>query len=423
MDLEYLIRHETENTNVDFKAIQYEKSAHEDLLKDIISMANARSKEDRYIIVGVNLKNSGERDVVGIKKDEFIDSARYQQLVYENIEPEIQFDYFSYEIDEEIVGVFHIRDCSDKPYMMKKSYGKLQKGDSFIRRGDSQDRMIRKDYELIIEQRLNSRSFESYVSIGFDTEGAPKTIKLPVTGAIEFPSEKAEERIKEILEKKKNKKKAENELNNKNLEAFKKMGLKDIEAFNAIQSLSSSFENKLYLFGGKPYEERTIEELEEALSKIEEWYREDDLHVLFEKNSNKINLQIKNNSQSYIEDATLKMIIKKMDGVIIADKIYHKPQEKSPLKPNINPKVYLTKFYPTVNENENNYIISTHVGDVKHHIPETVFGEPLRILFSPNLKGKKIKVLVKLFGKNVRKPIEQNLQIEVIDQKEANFKH
>ena len=119
-DFEYLIAHENEHTYLDFKAIQYIKDKHEDFLKDLIAIANASGNQDRHIILGVNYKNNGERDILGIEAEDFIDSAQYQQLAYENIEPKIDFDYFPYNFKGDKLGILKIFDCNDKPYMMKK---------------------------------------------------------------------------------------------------------------------------------------------------------------------------------------------------------------------------------------------------------------------------------------------------------------
>ena len=79
-DLEDIIRNESENTALDFKSVQYKRDTHEALLKDILSMANARLDHERYIIVGINYKTNGERDILGISED-FVDDATYQELI------------------------------------------------------------------------------------------------------------------------------------------------------------------------------------------------------------------------------------------------------------------------------------------------------------------------------------------------------
>lgn len=155
-DLDDKIRYENENSGLDFKEIQYKKETHEDLIKDIMCMANADIDGDRYIIIGVDYKSSNDRDFVGIKKEEFIDSATYQQLIKDNIEPEINIDYFAYDLDGVCLGIFKLVQCSNKPYMMKKDFGKkLNKGDCWIRKGSSQFRMIREDFDKIIAKRIS----------------------------------------------------------------------------------------------------------------------------------------------------------------------------------------------------------------------------------------------------------------------------
>ena len=47
-----LILYENENTNLDFKKVEYRKENYEEFLKDIISFANANSKGIKYIIIG-----------------------------------------------------------------------------------------------------------------------------------------------------------------------------------------------------------------------------------------------------------------------------------------------------------------------------------------------------------------------------------
>ena len=149
-----LIKYENENTSLDFKAIQYKKGQHEDLIKDIMSMANADVENDRYIIIGVSHKSSGDREILNIKKGDFIDSAIYQQIIRENIEPDIKLDYSPYKYKSKLLGIFKISGCSDKPYTMKKDFGKLKKGDSFIRKGTHEPRMTRRDLDIIIEKKI-----------------------------------------------------------------------------------------------------------------------------------------------------------------------------------------------------------------------------------------------------------------------------
>ena len=84
-ELQELILYENENVRLDFKRDEYVREKYSAFLKDVMSMANAFTQENRYIIIGLKPKADGERGYVGIEGN-FTDSATYQQLVFENIE-------------------------------------------------------------------------------------------------------------------------------------------------------------------------------------------------------------------------------------------------------------------------------------------------------------------------------------------------
>ena len=52
-----LILYENENTRLDFKRDEYKKEDYSSFLKDVISMANAFSTQDRFIIIGLKPKS------------------------------------------------------------------------------------------------------------------------------------------------------------------------------------------------------------------------------------------------------------------------------------------------------------------------------------------------------------------------------
>ena len=149
-ELDDLIMFENENTRLDFKLTEYTKPEYSALLKDIISMANANTSESRYLIIGLKPKSNGDRGIIGIQ-NELTDPSTYQQLIIENIEPELYVEYSAYRFEDKIMGVFKIQNCINQPYLMKKDYGdnknKLRKGDGFIRKGTHQTRIMRADFD------------------------------------------------------------------------------------------------------------------------------------------------------------------------------------------------------------------------------------------------------------------------------------
>lgn len=143
--LENIIQHSLENEEVDFKATHYkDKSA---LLKDIISFANSKSFDTKYIITGIKAERNGKKSFIGINENIVKDSADYQQLVWSNIEPRMNIDYYSLEYQDRLFEVFEISGADDKPYMLKKDYQDLKIGQSWIRRGSTNSNVTRADLD------------------------------------------------------------------------------------------------------------------------------------------------------------------------------------------------------------------------------------------------------------------------------------
>lgn len=164
--LKELIYNEEESSYIDFKAKQYSKDKNEELIKDIMSMANSDINIDKFIVIGVKFKAGQKNEFIGIN-DDIHDDADYQQLISNNIEPTIKFSYLSDEIDGKKVAYFYIYSNNiDKPYMMKKDNNKLKIGDAFKRVGSSQRKLTRRDYDNIYKRNnktlLNLEKIDSY---------------------------------------------------------------------------------------------------------------------------------------------------------------------------------------------------------------------------------------------------------------------
>jgi hypothetical protein len=121
-----------------------------------MAMANANTVAiRRYIIIGGKHFPDGNREYHSIT--EFRDDSEYQDLVRNNIEPEIKFSYKPVTIDGHLIGVFEISECVHRPYVIKKQYNKLEQGTCYIRRGSQQARVVRSDIEIMYEERYKKQ--------------------------------------------------------------------------------------------------------------------------------------------------------------------------------------------------------------------------------------------------------------------------
>jgi hypothetical protein len=157
-----LIENESENTKLDFKQEQYPvdkgNAKKGEFLKDMCAFANLTSKEDKYIIIGIEEKGG---IAVGFKPiDELQDQASYQQFLNQYIEPEINFEYREFVYKDNRLAYFRIFDNDKGPYLFKNEYrDNLPKsptyraGTGFVRSGSSTRELRRDDFEKIYAER------------------------------------------------------------------------------------------------------------------------------------------------------------------------------------------------------------------------------------------------------------------------------
>lgn len=396
-EIEDLISFENENVRLDFKREEYHKNNYASFLKDVISMANAFTKEDRFIIIGLK-PTFDDRGIVGLSK--VTDAAIYQQLVYENIEPELTIEYFSYEYQDKVLGIFRLSSCINPPYMMKKEYGngtnKLHKGDSFIRRGTHQTRLTRSDYDNYLQNRIVDDSFTGEIEFNLETASFHNVLIVKSFEKIKMPSQIKKEKIESILKKKKE----EADLyNNMGIKNFLPSNFRDSMAFT-LASIKGT---------GVPYENRDIPTLEKNLAKVEETYQEHDFFEYFEKQANKYNLTIFNEGSHYIEDATIIIKFPKIEGLFVSSQVYPDPERESYL----NGIDSSSMFYPNVKETDKEYIIKEQLGNIRHLIKTDSFREPIRIIASDKIGVDSFIIKIELYGKNIPTKIEKELTIKI----------
>lgn len=150
-----IIENEYENEYLDFKLEVYDFNDNKkkaDFLVDMMSLANSSYPGDRYIVMGV--KDYPQRVFKSIEKSKVKDSATYQQLLNENIEPSIKFDVVNFSHNKYEFLIFKINfNTIDRPYIMKKDYGQLSKGDCRIRKGTQNANITRYDLDRIYESK------------------------------------------------------------------------------------------------------------------------------------------------------------------------------------------------------------------------------------------------------------------------------
>ncbi|WP_257151802.1 helix-turn-helix domain-containing protein [Bacillus thuringiensis] len=137
---------------LDFKAKMYPRKGCIDLLKDILSMANSTYKGTKYIILGVKDDILNGRSIIGIDKEDKVDSSTYQQYILSNIEPDLNFDLQYVDINKKTIAIIEIKNTNNKPYMIKKNIANLHEGCCLIRKGSINTFAKRADFDVFYQQ-------------------------------------------------------------------------------------------------------------------------------------------------------------------------------------------------------------------------------------------------------------------------------
>jgi hypothetical protein len=138
LSLEQLLN-ESESDALDFKSAQYpfdgasddEKS---ELLKDILSLANAWRRAEAYLLIGVEEVQCGRAKPVGVSKH--LEDAKLQQFVNSKIQRPVTFSPEVVAVDTVEIDLISIP-LQDRPLYLSRDYGCLKKETVYLRRGSS----------------------------------------------------------------------------------------------------------------------------------------------------------------------------------------------------------------------------------------------------------------------------------------------
>lgn len=141
-----LLEAKQESNLFDIKLKYYEEDKKFALIKDIVSFANCRELGDKYIIFGVENKTFRIKGIC----NELPDISEIQSLLNTYIEPSVEIELNSEIIQGKELKYIKIKDCKNKPYMIKKTYTKngkieLREGEIYIRKNATNSIATRND--------------------------------------------------------------------------------------------------------------------------------------------------------------------------------------------------------------------------------------------------------------------------------------
>lgn len=179
------LRYRGEGSDLDYKAERYpfakandeEKS---ELLKDILALSNTHRDGAAYILIGFRENPPHPAEVVGLPPDGAVDDSRLQEFVNGKLETKLAFRYEELLFDGKHIAVISIPK-QQRPFYLKKDYGKLSKEVVYVRRGSATG--IASPREIAMMGAANTARGEARISLSFQT---PENRPLPLAFEKEF---------------------------------------------------------------------------------------------------------------------------------------------------------------------------------------------------------------------------------------------
>ena len=391
------IKFENENAALAFRGQQYLDFEYEQLLRDVMGMANADVSGERHIVLGIEQKPGKPRVLVGMKKKDFLDPSVFCKLVSENIEPPLKVSYVAHEVDGRIFGMLIVPDAGHKPYMMKRDFSKsLRRGDAWIRRGSKLVRLDREGLESIYADRFQKEPMDGHLEVSFSGTADGKMLELPVLPAADPPSKQAAKQIRACIKAKER--------------ADEILGHED----SKIQRLMH-----VNIFGTEtPFESRDLTTLKRDLKTITITYRKADKFYFLEENAHKVNLSVMNLGEEYLEDVSVVLEIPVLQGVAVARKIYLSPEARQ--DPSATAACGNQENSPTVERLEDRIRITDNIGAIPPRIPTELLKAPLRIAVSTPAIAQVVPVYYAVLGRNLRQPVTGRLEFKVVAPRPAS---
>lgn len=400
--LNYIIDEMIESDYVDFKAQFYDRNNKAELIKDVVAFANSFSNEpSRYIIFGIK-EGQGSTQKQFFDQNLPDDPATIQQLIQNNIEPDITFSLYNYTYQKYKLLILEITGYNDKPYIIKKDYNnRIKKGDIYIRTNSTIKRAERRDLDMIYRSKVNYFNPQD-IELSFSSNKQNRE-KIYINNHHnqhlndDLPSNIRKRNLTEQL----------NELiqHKESLSEFKDKPVREFPKFDSIR-----FSNNKIRVGSDKFNlpiYKSEEELKESIEEVHSIYYEEDEYYLFSEIAEKINFCITNKGTEFLRDVEIKISFSQNIGYVFEEYV-SKPNQNF----GINLPILYSDSYPYIEKKGDSYIITETFDRLRHKSSDDIFTEPLRVFFNSFKKGE-IVFTYEVNAENLPQPIEGKLIMEL----------
>ncbi|MGI9271750.1 MAG: ATP-binding protein [Woeseiaceae bacterium] len=347
----------------------------EELVTEVIGLANADVDGPRNILFGVNAGALDGGGIVGIAESYIADLKRAHRILSELIEPVLHLAFIYDRINGKLVGALEIDGCDDRPYIVGKNFSeKLSRGQCWVR----EDRDLRSVQPGDLSRSETIEPVKKPVkmgkpppiAVGFNDEPSCRLLEVAIPDSSDPPFAEDKRQREQSSELKQTIREKIGTVTTRILRLGS--GRKQDESDKTEES-------------GTDTQGDDFDETQTVLADAND-------HYFFEEKALRLNLCARNMGSEEIENVSIKLGFPRVQGFEVVDRLYTSPFDKRSQQSGKN------LGYPGVERSDDAAVVRGTINRLVPGSPKQVFNCDLRLAVGPRMKGKKIAILYTLRG-------------------------
>jgi len=343
----------------------------EELVKEVIGLANANVDGPRHILFGINPGAEEGNKIVGLDEAAIRDLKKAHRHVSELIEPVVSLAFIYDKFNGKLVGALEIDDCDEGPFIVGQTYSKeLARGKSWIREGRELREVDTAELafdaasevtEVISEGDLIDPLEELTIDVGFNDDPVCKFIELAIPDTSDPPFGEEEKGAGESRDLR---------------ETFRQ----------TVNTMTSRF----LKMAGKDAGESDPNSAPDVVKAAEDLVKDADKHYFYEEKALHLNFTVCNKGTQSISDVSIELGFPIGKDFDIADKIHVSPFDKRSSSATNKAR------YANVERIDEAIYVRNTIGVLEPDIPVAVLNSDLRMAVGPAMKKRKLAILYTL---------------------------
>ena len=357
----------------------------EELVKEVIGLANAAVDGPRNILFGVNAGALEGGGIVGISESFMAELKKAHRIMSAFIEPMLHLAFIFDRINGKLVGTLEIDGCEDRPYIVGQNFSKtLSRGQCWVREGRDLRAIQPSDLSQSSEPEPDDipvRLIEPpKLSVGFNDLPDCVLLEMPIPDASDPPFATVDVPTK------------------------KPMDLKQ-----TIREKIGTVTTQILRLGSGRKDDSEAAETEnpdEEFAETQTVVSDANDHYFFEEKALQLNFCVANDGNERVEDVSIKFGFPRTADFDVVDHLYISPFDKRSKHEIKN------LGYPEVDRRDDAVFVRSKIDLIDPDCPKSAFKYPLRLAVGPKMQKKKIAILYTLRGPDRQRIGQGRLKIK-----------